>query len=249
MRTANGKSDNSAADHAVVRSVDRELLRAIPTGELIGIGELIDRLGVTATAVRQRVDRMLDRGLIEREKVVAGRGRPTFQYRLTDQGRRTNSADSTELAEAMWQELLAIEDPELRDRMLIGIAKRLGKEYASRLHEARLDGSAPLEDRMRLLSKLLSERRVRSDVVSEGELPVLDISSCPFPTLANGEHDHSMCRLEELLLSEALGKPVHLSQCRKDGDACCQFALADSTEHQRHPSNSLNGESANASRG
>ncbi|WP_149495947.1 helix-turn-helix transcriptional regulator [Roseiconus lacunae] len=221
MHSINGKSD-----HSVVRSVDRELLRAMPADALIGVGDLIDRLGVTATAVRQRIDRMLERELIEREKVVAGRGRPTYQYRLTEKGRRINSADSTELAEAMWQEMLAIEDPELRDRMLAGIAKRMGKEYASRLADARMDASTPLEERMRLLSELLSERRVVSDVVSDGKLPVLDIRCCPFPTLANGEHDHSMCRLEELLLSEALGKPVQLSQCRKDGDSCCQFTPA-----------------------
>ena len=228
MHTPNGKPDNS-----VVRSVDRELLRVMPAGELIGVGVLIDKLGVTATAVRQRIDRLLDRGLIERQKVVAGRGRPTYQYRLTDQGRRINSADSTELAEAMWQELLSIEDPELRDRMLMGIAKRLGKEYAARLEDAKLDADAPLEDRMRLLSELLSDRRVNSDVISAGALPVLDISSCPFPTLTDGVSDHSMCRLEELLLSEALGEPVQLSQCRMDGDSCCQFAPTEAADRAR----------------
>jgi predicted ArsR family transcriptional regulator len=33
-----------------------------------------------------------------------------------------------------------------------------------------------------------------------------------------------MCRLEEQMISEALGQPVHLSSCRLDGDACCQFS-------------------------
>ena len=39
-----------------------------------------------------------------------------------------------------------------------------------------------------------------------------------------------MCRLEEQMISEALGQPVHLSSCRLDGDACCQFsAVTDRT--------------------
>ena len=80
---------------------------------------------------------------------------------------------------------------------------------------------------MRVLSKLLSARRVNSDVISEGALPVLDINACPYPTLADGSDDHSMCRLEEKVISEALGKPVQLSQCRLDGDTCCQFAPAE----------------------
>jgi predicted ArsR family transcriptional regulator len=202
-----------------VRSVDRELLLVMRAGDLMSVGDLTAALQVTATAVRQRVDRLLEQGYLEREKVVAGRGRPTFRYRITDQGQRVTAADSTDLAEAMWRELLAIEDPELRDLMLNRVAKRLGREYASQL-----DDSAPLEERMRVLSQLLSSRRVSSDVVSAGELPVLDISACPYPTLVEEAGDHPMCRLEEMVLSEALGKPVQLSQCRLDGDSCCQFA-------------------------
>lgn len=207
-----------------IRSVDRDLLLAMRGGELMGIGELTERLQVTATAVRQRIERLLERGLLDREKVVAGRGRPTYQYRITDEGRRVNGADSTDLAEAMWRELLSIEDPELRGRMLRSVATRLGREYASQLDE-----DAPLEERMRVLSQLLSSRQVRSDVISGGKLPVLDINACPFPTLADDSADHSMCRLEEQVLSEALGKPVQLSQCRLDGDACCQFSPAESS--------------------
>ncbi len=209
-----------------IRSVDRELLLAMRSDESFNIGDLTDSLQVTATAVRQRIDRLLDRGLIEREKIVAGRGRPTYVYRITEAGHRVNAADATELAEALWQEILSIEDPELRDRLLDSVAHRLGREYASKL-----DSDAPLEERMRVLSRLLSARRVNSDVISDGDLPVLDINTCPYPTLADGGTDHSMCRLEEKVISEALGKPVHLSQCRLDGDACCQFAPAESSAH------------------
>lgn len=218
------RTEASQSDIGPIRSVDRDLLLAMRGGELIGIGELTDQLKVTATAVRQRIERLLDRGMIEREKVVAGRGRPTYRYRITEVGRRVNAADSTELAEAMWREMLSIEDPELRQRMLSSVATRLGREYASQLDE-----TAPLEERMRVLSRLLSTRRVSSDVISAGALPVLDINACPYPTLADDSEDHSMCHLEEQVLSEALGKPVHLSQCRLDGDAYCQFSPSDVT--------------------
>ena len=48
----------------------------------------------------------------------------------------------------------------------------------------------------------------------------------------NGSTDESdqraMCRLEEQMISEALGQPVHLSSCRLDGDSCCQFSAVES---------------------
>ncbi|MEM6470348.1 MAG: ArsR family transcriptional regulator [Planctomycetota bacterium] len=212
-------------ESANLRSVDRELLLAMHGGEWTGVNELVASLGVTATAIRQRLDRLIDRGFIERKKIVAGRGRPSFQYQITASGRRETGGDSTDLAEAMWREFMSIDDPDLRDRLLESIAKRLGNEYASRL-----DASAPLKERMKLLSQLLAERRVASDVISEGELPVLGINACPYPALADGSVDHMMCRLEEKVLSFALGKTLQLSQCRLDGDSCCQFSPSEQSD-------------------
>ena len=63
--------------------------------EVVGVGELTDRLGVTATAVRQRIDRLLELELIDREKFVAGRGRPTFRYRLTVVGASSGGGESS----------------------------------------------------------------------------------------------------------------------------------------------------------
>ena len=91
-----------------LRSVDRELLVAMRSGESFGIGELTNLLEVTATAIRQRIERLLEMGLIDREKIVAGRGRPTFEYRLTVEGHRRAGANPADLAEAMWQEILSL---------------------------------------------------------------------------------------------------------------------------------------------
>lgn len=114
-----------------VRSVDSQLLRALGDGKTRGVGELIESLGVTATAVRQRLERLLESGLIERTKVVSGRGRPAFEYRLTERGRWCAGADPAELAEAMWQEILELADEDVRLRILAGIARRLGQALAS----------------------------------------------------------------------------------------------------------------------
>ena len=213
-----------------VRDVDRDLLVAMRDGQTAGIGELTQRLQVTATAIRQRIERLLEARLIDREKSVAGRGRPTYHYCINNAGRQVIGADPSDLVQAMWEEILAIEDPQLRDLMLQRVAERLGREYA-----AQLDDEAPLDERMQRLSALLASRRVSSDVISSGELPVLDIGTCPFPTLADGTNDHSMCRLEEKVLSEALGEQLQLSQCRLDGDACCQFSPAEQTASTDQP--------------
>ncbi len=215
------------AAEAELRSVDRDLLRAMRGMDSVGIGDLTETLGVTATAVRQRIDRLLQLGLIEREKKsVPGRGRPTYRYRLTLNGHRRAAANATALAEAMWGEILAIQDAQVRGAVIEAIGSRLGREYASQI-ESETDG-ASFEQRIQKLAEMMSERQIDSEVTQLGQLPVLDISACPYPSLTEASEDRAMCRLEEQMISAALGQPVHLSSCRLDGDACCQFS-ADST--------------------
>ena len=206
---------------AQLRSVDRELLMALRRSEAMTVGELTESLGVTATAVRQRVERLLDRGLIDRDKVVAGRGRPTYRYRLTVAGHRCLGANPSELADAMWHEILALPDGQLRDRLISAVAARLGRQFS--VGDTAEASQESFEGRMRRLAEMLAAREIDSEVSRSGGLPVLDIGSCPFPSLTDDSDERVMCRLEEQMLSEALGQPVHLSSCRLDGDHCCQF--------------------------
>jgi len=208
-----------------LRSIDRDLLDALRGGERLGVTELTETLGVTATAVRQRIERLLDDGLIERHKVVAGRGRPTFSYSLTADGHRRAGANQADLADAMWQEILSLEDASVRQQLLAGIARRLGTVYKQQLTAGHDDASS-LELRMRELSKLMTGNRIPNDVSRQGlaALPVLGITACPYPELTDESEQRSMCHLEEEMLSEALGRPVELTSCRLDGDHCCQFS-------------------------
>jgi predicted ArsR family transcriptional regulator len=216
-----------------VRSSDAELIRLLRDGEALTIDELKRGMGVTATAVRQRIERLLESGLIERQKEVVGRGRPVFRYALTVDGHRHAGADSSEFAEAMWREIMALRDSPIRRRLISAIARRLGKMYAARLAENNHGdseddvGQRPLEQRMRSLSRILLRNQISAGVHVTGSksalLPVLDIGACPYPTLRDTPHDRSLCKMEEEMLSEALGEPVHLTSCKLDGDHCCQF--------------------------
>lgn len=213
-----------------LRAVDRELLMSMRGGDAWGVGELTEELGVTATAVRQRIERLLELGLIDREKLVAGRGRPTYRYRLTVDGHRRAGANPADLADAMWREILTIEDEHLRAGILSSIAARLGKQYAAGVLQTNDGGS--VEQRMRRLSEMMSARHMSAEVSHSGQLPVLDIGMCPYPSLTDASEDRAMCRLEEQMISEALGQPVHLSSCRLDGDDCCQFSAVHASSSQ-----------------
>ena len=59
-----------------LRSVDRELLTAMRDGEAVGVGELTEQLGVTATAVRQRLERLMEMGLLKGTEIYVEKYAP-----------------------------------------------------------------------------------------------------------------------------------------------------------------------------
>jgi predicted ArsR family transcriptional regulator len=170
---------------------------------------------VTATAVRQRLTRLIVAGDIQRNAARGKRGRPVHRYSLTDQGRRRAGANFADLAIALWAEIREIKDPEVRRGLLQRVSKRLATLYAGRIH------GSTLEEKMESLAQVFRERQIPFEVQGSRELPILQATACPYPDLA--EQDRTVCSMERILFSELLGENVRLSNCRLDGHNCCTF--------------------------
>lgn len=196
-------------------SSDSIILDLLRNRESMTVAQLAEATQVTATAVRQRLNRLLAQGYVERNSCKAGRGRPSHKYGLTDKGRRKAGSNFADLATALWQEVWAVEDAEVRRGLLQRLAKRLAVMYADQIQ------GKTLEERMLALSDLFAERRVPLSVEQSNDLPVLTAAACPYPALA--DDDRSVCAMEKVLFSELLGADVHLAKCRLDGETCCTF--------------------------
>jgi len=118
------------------------------------INEMVERLGVTATAVRQRLSRLQESGLIQRSAVVDGRGRPSRRYELTEAGRRTVGNNLADLACALWAEIHEIEDAEIRRRVVSGAVRRLAEGYAFQVT------GDTITDRLKSAAKLFADRDI-----------------------------------------------------------------------------------------
>jgi len=181
----------------------------------LGISDLTAAMHVTATAVRQRLNRLMNKGLVQRETTEPPRGRPSHCYSLTEKGRRQTASNFADLTLALWQEVRSIKDAQTRRGLLQRLAKKLAGFY-----DHSIQGSTTAE-RMQSVSALMADRNVPFSVKQNGALPVLTAEACPYPELA--EHDRGICSVEKMLFSELLGENVRLSDCRLDGATCCRF--------------------------
>jgi predicted ArsR family transcriptional regulator len=182
------------------------------------IGELIGFTGVTATAVRQRLTRLMRQGLVERVAQSAGRGRPSHRYSLTEAGRRSGGNNYDALAQVLWEEIRGVPDARVRQGLLKRISGRLSDLYRNDV------SGQSLRERMQALAEVMTRQDVRFEVEESKTLPVLTAVTCPFPDLA--ERDRSVCAMEKMMLSEVLGENLKLSACRLDGSTCCTFEVS-----------------------
>jgi DeoR family suf operon transcriptional repressor len=195
-----------------------DLLRKFNT---LNVSELAEAMEVTATAVRQRLNRLMAQGYVHRTLLREGRGRPTHRYELTSTGRRKSGANFADLCFALWDEIRSIDDLEVRRGLLQRIAKRMAKMYEQEVT------AEDVGERMEQIAQLFQSRQVPFEVDYSGDLPILTASGCPYPELA--EADRGICSVEKLMFSEMLGEEVRLTDCRLDGASCCTFSIKGSS--------------------
>ena len=195
---------------------DADLLDLIRIAGPLSVTQLSDAMEVTATAVRQRLTRLMGQSMIEREAIRAGRGRPKHRYSLTDKGLRQTGSNFTDLALALWREIRSTGDENLSRDVLRRISRALASGYA-----AQIQGSTPAE-RLQSLAELLNQRRIPVTVgETKDNHSTLTAHACPYPNLA--EEDGSICQMEKMMFSELIGNELELTQCRLDGGGDCRF--------------------------
>ena len=199
---------------------DAELLSLLRDSGPMAIAELIKATGVTATAVRQRLNRLMGEGLVRRSLMQepSRRGRPRHGYELTEKARRQGGTNFADLTIALWTELRNIEDPAVRRGLLERISRTMSAHYGSAIK-----GGTPIE-RMHEVAELMAERNLRFDVDESGPLPILVAHDCPYPDLS--ECDRGICASERMMFAQLLGTKVSLDSCRLDGASSCEFSAS-----------------------
>jgi DeoR family transcriptional regulator, suf operon transcriptional repressor len=199
-------------------SSDRPLLDLIRRRGPLSVTEMARELGVTATAVRNRLGRLVGSGMVERNTEHGSRGRPRHTYQASVEAHKRLGQNYADLAVVLWDELMSnVADLKLRRLLFARITDRLAELYRSQMKD---DG---WEDRLVQLSTILHDRGIEAEVArgDGGAMPMLRQHSCPYFELA--EDDRSICAMERKMFEKVLGRGLRLSQCRLDGDRSCDF--------------------------
>jgi predicted ArsR family transcriptional regulator len=165
------------AEVPMSESSDRELLDLIRRSGPLTVLEMGARLGVTGTAVRNRLARLRGMGLVERKSEHQGRGRPRHTYEASVLARKQLGQNYADLAVALWDELMGtIADRKLRRHLFIRVTERMAEAYRAQVSGQEWEG------RLVQLTGLLVDRGVEAEVAegARGAIPLLRQHSCPY---------------------------------------------------------------------
>jgi predicted ArsR family transcriptional regulator len=199
---------------------DRPLLDLIRRRGPLTVAEMAGGLGVTPTAIRVRLSRLVGSGMVERRTEHGKRGRPRHTYEASAEAHRRLGQNYADLAVVLWEEMMrSVGDPRLRRVLFTRITDRLAE-----LYRAQVQGDG-WEGRLVQLESALHERGIEAEVARKGggpsAEPFLRQLSCPYFELA--ETDPAICALERKMFEKVLGRGLKLSACRLDGHRSCDF--------------------------
>ncbi|MFM7056857.1 MAG: helix-turn-helix transcriptional regulator [Planctomycetota bacterium] len=202
---------------------DRELLQHLHSAGGADVQAICDLLGVTRTAVRQRISRLEGAGLIVAALQSQTRGRPRHLYRVTSEGLHALGENYRQLAVVLWQAISELDNTVVRQQLLQRVQNVLAGQFGCQFAE-----SDSVDRRADLVAEHMRASGFPLQVEHGDGLPILRETCCPFPQLA--EKDEGICQLERQVLSQAIGAPLEFrSRCR-DGHGCCEFQVLQQTE-------------------
>jgi len=183
------------------------------------VSELIKASGVTRTAVTEQLNELVAAGFVERQTERSpSRGRPRHLYKATNAAMILLFANNQRLVvPAIWRAVHDFGGDELAQKVLQRVSRYMAEHYKDRV-----TAEKP-EERLQELIDLLREEGGLVEAVEEDGQLVMHKRSCPFISMLDSKH--SVCCVDQEMMSQVVGRRVRRTACRHEGAPCCTFKI------------------------
>ena len=200
-----------------MKSTRDKILNTLLTQRQATIKQLSEVVGINGISVRHHLINLQAEGLVTAEEQRHGVGRPAFVYRLTEKGMERFPTNYLKLTNYLLTELEETLSPEEVEATF----KRIGKKQAE--ESTNIDKNQPIEAQLEQLANQLASDRFLLSWKKEGNSIILQSDNCPY--LHVGKEHPEICKIDETLFSEALGREVQLETCMLRGDPSCTYKI------------------------
>lgn len=213
----------SAVTNGSPSTLRRDILLQLRTLGPTSPDALAGALGISRTGVLQQLRALEAAGLVRRETVRHGVGRPRHLYDVTADAQELFPSNYDGLASGLLAAVRAVGGEALLDEVLAARRRQLGERIRHRLADG-FPGDAPLEDRLRELAFFQDEQGYLAVAEFDaGGSPRLVEHNCAIYHVA--KDNPAACRAELELFREMLGGTVIRESHIVAGDRCCSYRI------------------------
>jgi predicted ArsR family transcriptional regulator len=178
--------------------------------------ELVTRVGITKTAVREHLERLSALGYVRFEDDRGGVGRPRRRYLVSPEGAHAFPKQYSWLSNQVLAELSRSLSPADVGDFMKRLADRVYEENSASLH------SSDPEIRLRLLAKLMNNLGYRAKLTKPGEpTATIEAFNCVYHDVA--KTNPRLCEFDLQLIRRSTGGDVTLDSCIARGGGSCRF--------------------------
>lgn len=184
----------------------------------VTVDEAMEALELAETTVRQHFDRLEEKGLLVRESVPRGPGRPTLEYRLSPAGERLFPSQDGALFGKMLDFLVKEGYPAVIDTFFRQMWAERQQELVERFDEAQ---ATTVEERLAIVEEFLAREGFVPEIEVDDAQVTIRECNCPFSQAVRATR--LPCRLEAQFLEHALQRDLKRVGYMPDGHPACVY--------------------------
>lgn len=200
-----------------MKSTREKIVKKLLTNPRSTIISLADSVGINGISVRHHLTSLQAEGLVSAEEERHGVGRPRLVYSLTELGIEKFPSNYLKLTNRLIDQIKLVMSKQQFDSIFSLLAENLSKDHLDEV------SSLPFEAKLNQVKNILANEGFIIEWEKSNDQYKIRMINCPYYHV--GLTHPEVCKIDQVIISTLISKPLIAKECILSGDDCCSYMV------------------------
>lgn len=200
----------------------KELLDIIKRNGTISINEVVEKMDLAKTTLREHFLQLERDGYITRDYVRSGPGRPSLKYQLTQKGNNLFPSGDAVVVKELLQYLKTKGEEQTIEEFFEAFWEKRLQKARDLMSEV---GEDDLKSRFKVFKEMLEEEGFMPELTADEETGNVSIKECNCPFSEVVKETRLPCKLEAIFYKKLFSENAERTSFMGDGDYACSYSI------------------------